>query len=83
MNGTALPTWAAHYLVGRQLLASLKQLITLQANVLWTSLTFAGVANILISPQRHKDILIKPSDKDGTVVVWRADLYKAKALRQL
>ena len=29
------------------------------------------------------DIVIKPADKGGAVVVWRTDLYKQKAFRQL
>ena len=32
--------------------------------------------------KRH-DIIIKPADKGGAVVVWRSDLYKEEALRQL
>ena len=31
----------------------------------------------------HKPINIKPVDKGGAVVVWRADLYRQEALRQL
>ena len=29
------------------------------------------------------DIVIKPADKGGAVVVWRTDLYKQEAFRQL
>ena len=29
------------------------------------------------------DVVIKPLDKGGAVVVWRADLYRQEALRQL
>ena len=29
------------------------------------------------------DVVIKPADKGGAVVVWRADLYRQEALRQL
>ena len=32
--------------------------------------------------KRH-DIVIKSADKGGAVVVWRSDLYKEEALRQL
>ena len=28
-------------------------------------------------------VVIKPADKGGAVVVWRADLYRQEALRQL
>ena len=33
--------------------------------------------------RNRSDIVIKPADKGGAVVVWRADLYRQEALRQL
>ena len=33
--------------------------------------------------RNRSDIVIKPADKGGAVVVWRTDLYKQEALRQL
>ena len=30
-----------------------------------------------------EDIIMKPADKEGAVVVWRKDLYISKAERQL
>lgn len=33
--------------------------------------------------RRRRDIVIKPADKGGAVVVWRRDLYIQEALRQL
>ena len=33
--------------------------------------------------RNRKDIVIKPADKGGAVVVWRTDLYKQEAARQL
>ena len=33
--------------------------------------------------RNRTDVVIKPADKGGSVVVWRADLYKQEALRQL
>ena len=35
------------------------------------------------SLRSRNDVFIKPADKGGTVVVWRADLYRQEALRQL
>ena len=35
------------------------------------------------SLRSRNDVVIKPSDKGGAVVVWRADLYRQEALRQL
>ena len=32
---------------------------------------------------KRKDIVIKPADKGGAVVVWRSDLYQQEAFRQL
>ena len=32
---------------------------------------------------KRQDIIIKSADKGGAVVVWRSDLYKEEALRQL
>ena len=37
----------------------------------------------LRSLRSRSDIVIKPADKGGALVVWRADLYKEEALRQL
>ena len=37
----------------------------------------------LHSLRNRRDVVIKPADKGGAVVVWRADLYKEEALRQL
>lgn len=37
----------------------------------------------LLNLSSRKDIVIKPADKGGAVVVWRSDLYKDEALRQL
>ena len=37
----------------------------------------------LHSLRSRSDIVIKPADKGGALVVWRADLYKEEALRQL
>ena len=31
----------------------------------------------------RKDVVIKPADKGGAVVVWRKDLYEAEAMKQL
>ena len=33
--------------------------------------------------RNRSDIVVKPADKGGAVVVWRTDLYKQEALRQL
>ena len=33
--------------------------------------------------QERKDIVIKPADKGGAIVVWRRDLYLQEALRQI
>ena len=33
--------------------------------------------------QERKDIVIKPADKGGAIVVWRRDLYFQEALRQI
>ena len=33
--------------------------------------------------RNRSDIVIKPAEKGGAVVVWRADLYRQEALRQL
>ena len=33
--------------------------------------------------QLRKDIVIKPADKGGAIVVWRRDLYFQEALRQI
>ena len=33
--------------------------------------------------RNRNDIVIKPADKGGAVVVWRTDLYKEEASRQL
>ena len=33
--------------------------------------------------RQRKDIVIKPADKGGAVVVWRKDLYQKEAERQL
>ena len=35
------------------------------------------------SLRSRNDVVIKPADKGGAVVVWRADLYRQEALRQL
>ena len=32
---------------------------------------------------KRKDIIVKAADRGGGLVVWRADLYQKKALRQL
>ena len=32
---------------------------------------------------KRQDIIIKSADRGGAVVVWRSDLYKEEALRQL
>ena len=32
---------------------------------------------------KRNDIVVKSADKGGAVVVWRSDLYKKEALRQL
>ena len=32
---------------------------------------------------KRKDIIVKAADKDGALVVWRADLHQKEALRQL
>ena len=32
---------------------------------------------------KRRDIIIKPADKGGAVVVWRSDLYQQEAFRQL
>ena len=37
----------------------------------------------LKSFRSRKDVTIKPADKGGAVVVWRTDLYKQEAARQL
>ena len=37
----------------------------------------------LLSLRNRRDVVIKPADKGGSVVVWRTDLYKQEALRQL
>ena len=37
----------------------------------------------LRSLRTRRDIVIKPADKGGAVVVWRSDLYKEEAFRQL
>ena len=37
----------------------------------------------LKSLSKRQDIIIKSADKGGAVVVWRSDLYKEEALRQL
>ena len=39
--------------------------------------------NTLKELRRREDIVIKPADKGGAVVVWRRDLYVAEAQRQL
>jgi len=33
--------------------------------------------------KRHNDVIIKPADKGGAVVVWKSDLYIQEANRQL
>ena len=35
------------------------------------------------SLRSRNDVVIKSAEKGGAVVVWRADLYKQEALRQL
>ena len=35
------------------------------------------------SLRSRNDIVIKPADKGGAVVVWRADLYRESFLRNL
>jgi hypothetical protein len=37
----------------------------------------------LRSLRSRDDVVIKPADKGGAVVVWRKDLYLAEANRQL
>ena len=37
----------------------------------------------LKSLSKRKDVVIKAADKGGTVVVWRTDLYRQEAFRQL
>ena len=37
----------------------------------------------LQSLHARNDIVIKPADKGGALVVWRADLYRNEAYRQL
>jgi hypothetical protein len=37
--------------------------------------------DIVVKPRN--DIVIKPADKGGALVVWRADLYRNEARRQL
>ena len=39
--------------------------------------------NTIKSLQERKDIVIKPADKGGAIVVWRRDLYFQEALRQI
>ena len=51
------------------------------------TLRFSNLPNeewsALHSLRSRSDIVIKPADKGGALVVWRADLYKEEALRQL
>ena len=39
--------------------------------------------NAIKGLQERKDIVIKPADKGGAIVVWRRDLYFQEALRQI
>ena len=39
--------------------------------------------NAIKGLQEIKDIVIKPADKGGAIVVWRRDLYFQEALRQI
>ena len=39
--------------------------------------------NAIKKMQEIKDIVIKPADKGGAIVVWRRDLYFQEAMRQI
>ena len=39
--------------------------------------------NAIKSLQERRDIVIKPADKGGAIVVWRQDLYFQEALRRV
>ena len=42
-----------------------------------------GLSVLATNVRTRNDVVIKPADKGGAVVVWRADLYRQEALRQL
>ena len=82
-------------LIGHHRMANLLQLISLLKNAAWTSKnsisTKASSFQIFLKKnglptknlKTRDDIVIKPADKGGAVVVWRTDLYKQEAFRQL
>ena len=50
--------------------------------MLWINISRAELSALRLL-RRRDDLVIKPADKGGAVVVWRADLYQEEALRQL
>ena len=56
--------------------------VSIRTSVKYSNLTGEEWAP-LKTLRNRKDIVIKPADKDGAVLVWRTDLYKQEAARQL
>ena len=59
----------------------------LMSTLIENSISFSNLSKEEWSTIRNfrnrNDIVIKPADKGGAVVVWRTDLYKEEASRQL
>ena len=75
-------------------MANLLRLISLLKNAAWSSKNSISTkaSNFQIFLKKNElptnlktrdDIVIKPADKGGAVVVWLTDLYKQEAFRQL